>query len=41
MYESIPTAIMPPPGGPSGFDFSKKIVKFPRVRLKTNVKIPY
>ena len=35
MYESIPTAIMPPPpGGPSGFDFSKKKCQIPQSEVK-------
>ena len=41
LYESTPTVIMPPPGGPQGFDFSgEKIVKFPTVWSKTKIKIP-
>ena len=40
MYESIPTAIMPPWANPRDLTFLKKTVKFPTVRSKISIKIP-
>jgi hypothetical protein len=40
MYESIPTAIIPPRANPREFDFQKNTVKLPTVRAKPIVKFP-